>query len=269
MDRLEKYISSDLEPKLFRLGTSGFKRKRKKLEEDIQKFAAELIKIQARRKRQTGFIYQKDTVWQEEFEESFPFEVTPDQKKAIEDVKSDMESPKIMDRLVCGDVGYGKTEVAMRSAFKAIDNGKQVILVAPTTILAQQHFERFKKRFENYPIVVENLSRLTKSKSGEILKNLKNGAVDLVIGTHRLLSDDVVFNNLGLLIIDEEQKFGVKAKEKLKEKGIEFYKKRFAAGQYMTVGYLEFENIDDCKDKIKILQYALNLLLKGCVKIFV
>ena len=218
LDRLEKYISSDLEPKLFRLGTSGFKRKRKKLEEDIQKFAAELIKIQARRKRQTGFIYQKDTVWQEEFEESFPFEVTPDQKKAIEDVKSDMESPKIMDRLVCGDVGYGKTEVAMRSAFKAIDNGKQVILVAPTTILAQQHFERFKKRFENYPIVVENLSRLTKSKSGEILKNLKNGAVDLVIGTHRLLSDDVIFNNLGLLIIDEEQKFGVKAKEKLKEK---------------------------------------------------
>ena len=218
LDRLEKYISSDLEPKLFRLGTSGFKRKRKKLEEDIQKFAAELIKIQARRKRQTGFIYQKDTVWQEEFEESFPFEVTPDQKKAIDDVKSDMESPKIMDRLVCGDVGYGKTEVAMRSAFKAIDNGKQVILVAPTTILAQQHFERFKKRFENYPIVVENLSRLTKSKSGEILKNLKNGAVDLVIGTHRLLSDDVIFNNLGLLIIDEEQKFGVKAKEKLKEK---------------------------------------------------
>ena len=218
LDRLEKYISSDLEPKLFRLGTSGFKRKRKKLEEDIQKFAAELIKIQARRKRQTGFIYQKDTVWQEEFEESFPFEVTPDQKKAIDDVKSDMESPKIMDRLVCGDVGYGKTEVAMRSAFKAIDNGTQVILVAPTTILAQQHFERFKKRFENYPIVVENLSRLTKSKSGEILKNLKNGAVDLVIGTHRLLSDDVVFNNLGLLIIDEEQKFGVKAKEKLKEK---------------------------------------------------
>ena len=218
LDRLEKYISNDLEPKLFRLGTSGFKRKRKKLEEDIQKFAAELIKIQARRKRQTGFIYQKDTVWQEEFEESFPFEVTPDQKKAIDDVKNDMESPKIMDRLVCGDVGYGKTEVAMRSAFKAIDNGKQVILIAPTTILAQQHFERFKKRFENYPIIIENLSRLTKSKSDEILKNLKNGTVDLVIGTHRLLSDDVVFNNLGLLIIDEEQKFGVKAKEKLKEK---------------------------------------------------
>ena len=218
LDRLEKYISNDLEPKLFRLGTSGFKRKRKKLEEDIQKFAAELIKIQARRKRQTGFIYQKDTVWQEEFEESFPFEVTPDQKKAIDDVKNDMESPKIMDRLVCGDVGYGKTEVAMRSAFKVIDNGKQVILVAPTTILAQQHFERFKKRFENYPIIIENLSRLTKSKSDEILKNLKNGTVDLIIGTHRLLSDDIVFNNLGLLIIDEEQKFGVKAKEKLKEK---------------------------------------------------
>ncbi|WP_304181252.1 transcription-repair coupling factor [Leptotrichia trevisanii] len=216
LDRLEKYVSNDAEPQLFRLGTRGFKRKRKKIEEDIQKFAAELIKIQARRQSQNGFVYQKDTVWQEEFEANFPFEETEDQRNAINDVKRDMESPQIMDRIVCGDVGYGKTEVAMRAAFKAIDNGKQVVMVAPTTVLAEQHFERFKRRFENYPITIENLSRLTKSKSKDILKNLKSGIIDLVIGTHRLLSDDVQFNNLGLLIIDEEQKFGVKAKEKLK-----------------------------------------------------
>ncbi|MFC2542869.1 MAG: DEAD/DEAH box helicase, partial [Leptotrichia hofstadii] len=216
LDRLEKYVSNDTEPQLFRLGTRGFKRKRKKLEEDIQKFAAELIKIQARRQSQNGFVYQKDTVWQEEFEANFPFEETEDQRNAINDVKKDMESPQIMDRIVCGDVGYGKTEVAMRAAFKAVDNGKQVVMVAPTTVLAEQHFERFKRRFENYPITIENLSRLTKSKSKDILKNLKSGIIDLVIGTHRLLSDDVQFKNLGLLIIDEEQKFGVKAKEKLK-----------------------------------------------------
>ena len=216
LDRLEKYVSNDTEPQLFRLGTRGFKRKRKKIEEDIQKFAAELIKIQARRQSQNGFVYQKDTVWQEDFEANFPFEETEDQKNAINDVKKDMESPQIMDRIVCGDVGYGKTEVAMRAAFKAIDNGKQVVMVAPTTVLAEQHFERFKRRFENYPITIENLSRLTKNKSKEILKNLKSGIIDLVIGTHRILSDDVQFNNLGLLIIDEEQKFGVKAKEKLK-----------------------------------------------------
>ena len=216
LDRLEKYVSNDIEPQLFRLGTRGFKRKRKKIEEDIQKFAAELIKIQARRQSQNGFVYQKDTVWQEDFEANFPFEETEDQKNAINDVKKDMESPQIMDRIVCGDVGYGKTEVAMRAAFKAIDNGKQVVMVAPTTVLAEQHFERFKRRFENYPITIENLSRLTKNKSKEVLKNLKSGIIDLVIGTHRILSDDVQFNNLGLLIIDEEQKFGVKAKEKLK-----------------------------------------------------
>lgn len=216
LDRLEKYVSNDTEPQLFRLGTRGFKRKRKKIEEDIQKFAAELIKIQARRQSQNGFVYQKDTVWQEDFEANFPFEETEDQKNAINDVKKDMESPQIMDRIVCGDVGYGKTEVAMRAAFKAIDNGKQVVMVAPTTVLAEQHFERFKRRFENYPITIENLSRLTKNKSKEVLKNLKSGIIDLVIGTHRILSDDVQFNNLGLLIIDEEQKFGVKAKEKLK-----------------------------------------------------
>ncbi|MDO5088569.1 MAG: CarD family transcriptional regulator [Leptotrichiaceae bacterium] len=218
LDRLEKYISYGEEPKLYKLGTRGFKRKKEKLAEDIEKFAAELIKIQAQRQSQNGFIYGKDTVWQEEFEAQFPFDETEDQKKAIKDVKNDMEGPYIMDRIVCGDVGYGKTEVAMRAAFKAIENSRQVALIAPTTVLAEQHYKRFKQRYENYPVTIENLSRLTKSRTKEILKNAKNGVTDMVIGTHRLLSEDVEFKNLGLLIIDEEQKFGVKAKEIIKKK---------------------------------------------------
>ena len=218
LDRLEKYVSYGEEPKLYKLGTRGFKKRKEKLTEDIELFAKELVKIQAQRQSKEGYVYSKDTIWQEEFEEQFPFEETEDQKKAINDVKSDMESHKIMDRIVCGDVGYGKTEVAMRAAFKAIENSKQVALIAPTTILAEQHFKRFKQRFQNYPITIENLSRLTEGKTSEILKNLKNGTIDLIIGTHRVLSEDVVFNNLGLLIIDEEQKFGVKAKEVLKVK---------------------------------------------------
>ena len=218
LDRLEKFVSYGEEPKLYKLGTRGFKRRKKKLEEDLIEFAGELIKIQAERQAQNGFVYGKDTIWQEEFEAEFPFEETEDQKKAIQDVKNDMESPHIMDRIVCGDVGYGKTEVSMRAAFKAIENGKQVVMIAPTTVLAEQHYTRFKRRFEKYPITIERFSRLTQSKSKEILKNLKSGTIDLIIGTHRLLSKDVEFNNLGLLIIDEEQKFGVKAKETIKQK---------------------------------------------------
>lgn len=163
----------------------------------MEKFAAELLKIQAQRERRTGFQYGKDTVWQEELK-LFSFEITEDQKKAIKDVKEDMESPKIMDRIVCGDVGYGKTEVAMRAAFKAVENGRQVILIAPTTVLAEQHYKRFSERFSGYPVTVENLSRLTQSKSKEILKSIKKGTADLVIGTHRLLSEDVEFKDLGL-----------------------------------------------------------------------
>ncbi len=218
LDRLEKYLSYGEEPKLYKLGTRGFKKRKQKLIEDLEIFAKELIKIQAQRENNTGHIYNKDTIWQEEFEELFPFEETEDQKKAIRDVKNDMESTKIMDRIVCGDVGYGKTEVAMRAAFKAIENSKQVALIAPTTVLADQHYKRFKQRFENYPITIENLSRLTENRTKDILKELKSGTIDLIIGTHRVLSEDVQFNNLGLLIIDEEQKFGVKAKETLKSK---------------------------------------------------
>lgn len=218
LDRLEKYICEPGSvPDIFGLGRKGFRKRREKLQKDIIKFAEELIKIQAKREAHTGYPFSKDTVWQEEFEEGFPFNETKDQVIAIDEVKEDMESPTVMDRIVCGDVGYGKTEVAMRAAFKSIMSGKQVILLAPTTVLASQHYERFKERFKNFPIEIELLSRLkVGSEQRSVVKGIKEGAIDLLIGTHRLLSGDVKFKDLGLVIIDEEQKFGVKAKEKLK-----------------------------------------------------
>ena len=218
LGRIEKYICEPgAVPEIYGLGRKGFRRRREKLQKDIMKFAHELIKIQAKREENNGYSFSEDTVWQEEFEEGFPFNETKDQVKAINEVKGDMESSKIMDRIVCGDVGYGKTEVAMRAAFKCIMSGKQVVLLAPTTVLASQHFERFKERFQNFPIEIELLSRLNVgSEQKSVVKGVRGGAVDLLIGTHRLLSGDVNFSDLGLVIIDEEQKFGVKAKEKLK-----------------------------------------------------
>jgi transcription-repair coupling factor (superfamily II helicase) len=176
-----------------------------------------LIGLYARRQASKGFTFGKDTVWQKEFEEMFPFEETDDQIAAIEDVKSDMESPKVMDRLICGDVGYGKTEVAIRAAFKAAQDGKQVAYLAPTTILAQQHYNTFTQRMKDFPIYIELLSRFrTKKQQTETLERLEKGSADIVIGTHRLLSKDVKFKNLGLIVVDEEQRFGVGHKEKLK-----------------------------------------------------
>lgn len=219
INKIEKYINiSDVIPEIYKLGRKGFRRKKARLSEDIEIFAKEIIKIQAKRNLANGFKFSKDTVMQEEFEEAFPFTETQGQLKAIEDVKRDMESGKVMDRLVCGDVGYGKTEVAIRAAFKAIMDEKQVVLLVPTTVLAEQHYERFSERFKNYPINIEILSRVqTKKEQEESLKKIENGSADLIIGTHRLLSDDIKYNDIGLLIIDEEQKFGVKAKEKLKK----------------------------------------------------
>ena len=219
INKIEKFINiSDIIPEIYKLGRKGFKRKKDKLSEDIEIFAKEIIKIQAKRNLGNGFKFSKDTVMQEEFEETFPFTETPAQLKAIEDVKRDMESGKIMDRLICGDVGYGKTEVAIRATFKAVMDSKQVILLVPTTVLAEQHYERFSERFKNYPVHIEILSRVqSKKEQTESLKRIENGSADLVIGTHRLLSDDIKFKDVGLLIIDEEQKFGVKAKEKLKK----------------------------------------------------
>ncbi len=218
LNRIEKYICDPGNvPELYNLGRRGFKKKREKLENEMREFAKELISIQARRKSALGFSFSKDTVWQEEFEEGFPYTETKDQLEAIRMVKKDMESDRVMDRIICGDVGFGKTEVAMRATFKAVMDGKQVLILTPTTVLADQHYERFEERFKNYGINIALLSRMNTGKEqNEIIKKLSGGGVDIVIGTHRLLSNDISFLNLGLIIVDEEQKFGVKAKEKLK-----------------------------------------------------
>lgn len=217
--KIEKYVHvPGVVPEIYHLGTRGFQRKREKLQEEILEFAKEIVEIQARRNSTQGFRYSSDTVWQEEFEESFPYTETAAQKKAIQDVKQDMEMGKVMDRLICGDVGYGKTEIAIRATFKAIMDQKQVVVLAPTTVLAEQHYQRFQERFLNYPIEIAVLSRMkTAKEQKEILEKIKNGSIDLIIGTSRLLSDDLEFKDLGFLIIDEEQKFGVKAKEKFKK----------------------------------------------------
>lgn len=219
INRIEKYISEPGKiPEIYKLGTKGFKKTREKLKKDIEEFALELVNIQAKRNLKKGFVFSKDTIWQEQFEEKFPYIETIDQKKAILDIKNDMETGKIMDRVVCGDVGYGKTEVAMRAAFKSVMDGKQVAVLAPTTVLVNQHYNRFMERFSEFPIKIEMISRLEKNKvQSQIIKKLTTGEIDIVIGTHRILSDDIFFKDLGLLVIDEEQKFGVKAKEKIKK----------------------------------------------------
>ena len=216
--KIGKYISYSGEiPEIYKLGRKGFRKKREKITEELIQFAKEIVEIQAKRELEAGYIFAPDTLWQDEFEEGFPYRETTSQLKAIEDVKRDMESPRVMDRVVCGDVGFGKTEVAIRAAFKAAIEGKQVVVMVPTTVLAQQHYERFTERMKNYPITIELLSRLSSLKEQKTtLDNILSGAVDIVIGTHRILSEDVKFKDLGLVIIDEEQKFGVKAKEHLK-----------------------------------------------------
>ncbi|MGL6063472.1 MAG: DEAD/DEAH box helicase [Fusobacteriaceae bacterium] len=218
LDKIERFqVEPGNEPEIYRIGRKGFKKKREKLKEDMLKFAKEIVEIQSKRLLNKGISFSRDTLWQEEFEDGFPYTLTKDQSKAIDDVKRDMEKNKVMDRIICGDVGCGKTEVAIRAAFKAVQDGKQVVLMVPTTILAQQHYERFKERFKNFPFVVEILSRLKNDKEQqECIKHIEKGGVDIIIGTHKIISKDIIFNDLGLVIIDEEQKFGVKAKERLK-----------------------------------------------------
>ncbi len=205
-------------PKLNKLGGQDWNKTRARVKLHVDDMADELIKLYAIRQNKKGYAYSEDTVWQTEFEEMFPYEETPDQYKAIMDTKKDMESDHIMDRLICGDVGFGKTEVAIRAAFKAVQDGKQVAYLVPTTILAEQHFTTFSERMEQYPVNIKVLSRFCSTKDAkQIIEGLKKGEVDIVIGTHRLLSKDVVFKSLGLLIIDEEQRFGVKHKETIKQ----------------------------------------------------
>ena len=218
MDRVQKYSSSESAvPQLNKLGTVHWEKLKKRTKKRIREIAEQLIKLYATRKMQKGYAFSKDTVWQGELEASFKYDETIDQLSAIEDIKKDMESDRPMDRLVCGDVGYGKTEVAIRAAFKAISDNKQVAVLVPTTILAQQHFETFSERFRSFPVRVDMISRFrTPQQQKAVLKSVAAGEVDLLVGTHRILSEDVKFKNLGFLIVDEEQRFGVLHKEKLK-----------------------------------------------------
>lgn len=218
LDMLQRYVAGeDAKPKLNKLGGNEWSRTKNKVREGVAKLAEDLVALYAEREEKKGFVYSPDTVWQKEFEEMFPYEETEDQLEAIADTKKDMETGRIMDRLICGDVGYGKTEVAIRAAFKAVQDGKQVAYLAPTTILAQQHYRTFMNRMRDFPVHIELLSRFrTKKEITEALKGARQGTVDILIGTHRLLSKDVQFRDLGLLIIDEEQRFGVAHKEKIK-----------------------------------------------------
>ncbi len=219
LDVIQKYASADGgKPKLNKLGTQEWSRTKNKVKGAVAEIAKDLVELYAIRQQKEGFVYGKDTVWQQEFEELFPYEETEDQLLAIADTKADMESTKIMDRLICGDVGYGKTEIAIRAAFKAVQEGKQVVYLVPTTILAQQHYNTFVQRMKDFPVRVDLLSRFrTGTEQKKTVEDLKKGFVDIVIGTHRVLSKDVVFKDLGLLIIDEEQRFGVAHKEKIKK----------------------------------------------------
>ena len=219
LDGIQKYAGADAKkPKLNRLGGDQWNRTKTRIKGAVKEIAKELVQLYAARQQTHGFQYGEDTVWQKEFEEMFPYEETEDQWDAIEAAKSDMESRRIMDRLICGDVGYGKTGIALRAAFKAVQDGKQVVYLVPTTILAQQHYNTFAQRMKDFPVRVDLMSRFrTPGQMKKTLEDLKRGTVDIVIGTHRVLSKDVQFKDLGLLIIDEEQRFGVAHKEKIKQ----------------------------------------------------
>lgn len=220
MGLLQKYAAADSgkTPRLNKLDSVEWKKTKTRVQGAVKEIAGELVRLYALRQASEGFAFSRDNVWQKEFEELFPYEETDDQLKAIEDTKRDMESHRIMDRLICGDVGYGKTEIAIRAAFKAVQDGKQVALLVPTTILAQQHYNTFVQRMSPYPVQIEMLSRFkTATEAKKIVEKAKCGLVDILIGTHRLLSKDIAFKNLGLLIVDEEQRFGVSHKEKIKQ----------------------------------------------------
>lgn len=219
LEVLQKYAGSDAKPpKLNRLNSPEWKKTKARVKGAVEEIAQDLVELYAKRREKQGHMFEKDTVWQKEFEELFPYEETDDQLKAIEATKRDMESRKIMDRLICGDVGYGKTEIAIRAAFKAVMDGKQVAFLVPTTILAAQHYNTFAQRMKDFGINVELLCRLrTPTEQKKTIAAIKKGSVDIVIGTHRLLGKDISYKNLGLLMVDEEQRFGVKHKEKLKQ----------------------------------------------------
>ncbi|EUJ16657.1 transcription-repair coupling factor [Listeria aquatica FSL S10-1188] len=216
LELVQKYVGAEGKaPKLNKLGGSEWKRVKTKVKASVQDIADDLIKLYAEREAEQGFAFSPDSDMQREFEDSFPYQETDDQLRSIKEIKKDMERIRPMDRLLVGDVGYGKTEVALRAAFKAMMDGKQVAFLVPTTILAQQHFETMKERFQGFPINVGLLSRFrTRKEQNETIKGLASGTIDIVVGTHRLLSKDVKYRDLGFLVVDEEQRFGVTHKEK-------------------------------------------------------
>ena len=219
LSRVQRYIGNPANPpKLNKLGGGDWQKQKAKVKEDLKKMAFDLVKLYARRSQETGFAFSADTPWQREFEDMFPYELTPDQEQSVKEITADMESPRNMDRLLCGDVGYGKTEVALRAAMKCILDGKQAAILVPTTVLAQQHYATAAARFRAFPVTVEVLSRFRSPRQvKDILERTRDGRVDLLIGTHKLLSKNVQFKDLGLLIIDEEQRFGVTHKERLRQ----------------------------------------------------
>ena len=218
LDLIQKYVGKEGTVRLNKMGGADFARQKSKVKESARELAEELVNLYSARQRSVGFSFSPDTEWQKTFEEGFPYTETDDQLRSIAEVKSDMESERPMDRLLCGDVGYGKTEIALRAAFKAVMDSKQVAILAPTTVLVMQHFNTFKERMGNFPIRIAFLSRFkTKKEQSQIIKQIKSGEIDIVIGTHRLLAQDVEFRDLGLLVVDEEQRFGVKHKERIKE----------------------------------------------------
>src|SRR5258706_9376363 len=220
LDLIQKYASADdrAKPALDRLGGGGWSKRKASVKKAVKDIADQLLKLYAKRAAAPGHTFSKDSPWQKDFEDPFDFPGTADQEAAIEDVKRDMESEKPMDRLLCGDVGYGKTEVAMRAIFKCVLDGKQAAMLAPTTILADQHFRTLKRRFAAFPVTIDLLSRFRSSEERkEVVRRLSEGTLDVVVGTHRLLSKDVKFKDLGLLVVDEEQRFGVAQKERVKE----------------------------------------------------
>ena len=217
LDQVTRYVGGEA-PQLNRMGGADWAKTKGRARKAVRQIAGELIRLYSARMASTGYAFGPDTPWQRELEDAFQFVETPDQLASIEEVKADMEKPIPMDRLICGDVGYGKTEIAVRAAFKAVQDGKQVAVLVPTTLLVQQHLETFHERYQNFPIVVKPLSRFqSDAEVRATLEGLREGTVDVVIGTHRLLSGEVRFKDLGLIVVDEEQRFGVEHKEKLKQ----------------------------------------------------
>lgn len=276
---IQKYANFGLKrPRLSRLGSKEWAKIKEKVQKGIKVFALEILKMEAQRKVIGGFKYIPDSEWQRKFEASFPYRETEGQIKAIAEVKADMEGAGCMDRIICGDVGYGKTEVAMRAAFKAVESGKQVAFLVPTTILAYQHYTNLVKRLKDFPFYVEMLSRFrTQHEQGEILKKLGKGKIDIIVGTHRLLSGDVSFRDLGLLIIDEEHKFGVRHKEKIKKLKVNIDILTLTATpipRTLYMGLIGLKGISMIRTppkerlavKTKIIQFNVNNLKEAIVK---